>query len=951
MTRNPCGRAVVLAISVLLLLGVADAGAHPAPGPESRPWHEGYTLVLTSPQDAAALRAARQEIERAGGRIAVQVPPRVMFGWVPEKAARTLPGRAGIELVSGEPVRAAMLEGLDRETRALVEFFNRIKTGEVPRAEVEARRTVGEPLTGDARVAPAHGPEAVESHNSEWMTGTVGLALMFVESNGELDEDEATWTTEHQEDILQRAIAGLSWWSARASEYDRWVTFVVRPYFTTDGRVHQAYEPIRHSSRDEALWIYGIMAQFGYTGSNHVASVHSFNSWLRGNMGTDWAYTAFVAYNPEGFPDRFTDGYFAYAYLGGPYTQLLYRNDGWGVANFDSVLAHETGHIFWACDEYYAPGYASCTSCGACAPGGPRPTAPNANCEYCNPNAVQCIMRGGAIGPLCPHTVVQVGWPVPPPADPANLQVTDVDRFDVHLQWEDRSDNEDGFRVERRDGDGPWRPVSPPLRAGTRSYVDTVDPPADGETYSYRVRAYSNHFGESGPSNEVQVTLYGARPPMPVPLRPTGCVDDTTPEFAWLPTPRAQRYRLRAIRLSDQQQVVNEDQLTTTSFTPTSSLSSGHHWWTVRACNNLGCGDPTAQVAFRVSCPPTLSVDDAAEAEGPWGAGAATVTVSLSGPSFEDVTVGFVTADDTARAGSDYTPVRDVVTFAAGQTTRSVVVPLLNDGAVEGIESLRLILHDPVGAVIGDGEASVTIVDDDAAGTSTVGLYRPSDGTFHLRHVNTTGAGQVVARYGSAGDVPLTGDWDGDGIDTIGVYRPSIATFFLRNSNTTGVADVKATYGRGNDIPLVGDWDGDGDDTIGVYRPSNQTFYLRNSNTTDIADESAPFGLPGDLPVVGDWNADGIDNIGVYRPSTGTFHLRYYNDSGPPDLSFQYGSPGDRPLAGDWDGDGVDTIGVWRPSLAAFYLRNSNTTGIADFPPIRMGNPQDKPIVGNWLLP
>ncbi|MFZ1994541.1 MAG: hypothetical protein WAU75_10550, partial [Solirubrobacteraceae bacterium] len=37
----------------------------------------------------------------------------------------------------------------------------------------------------------------------------------------------------------------------------------------------------------------------------------------------------------------------------------------------------------------------------------------------------------------------------------------------------------------------------------------------------------------------------------------------------------------------------------------------------------------------------------------------------------------------------------------------------------------------------------------------------------------------VAITFGNAGDVPVTGDWDGSGRTQIGVYRPSDATFYL----------------------------------------------------------------------------------------------------------------------------------------------------------------------------
>jgi hypothetical protein len=61
---------------------------------------------------------------------------------------------------------------------------------------------------------------------------------------------------------------------------------------------------------------------------------------------------------------------------------------------------------------------------------------------------------------------------------------------------------------------------------------------------------------------------------------------------------------------------------------------------------------------------------------------------------------------------------------------------------------------------------------------------------------------------GRPGDRALAGDWDGDGTTTIGVYRPEIFTFLLRNSNTSGEQDVMVGYGTKGDSPVVGDWDG-----------------------------------------------------------------------------------------------------------------------------------------------
>jgi hypothetical protein len=226
-------------------------------------------------------------------------------------------------------------------------------------------------------------------------------------------------------------------------------------------------------------------------------------------------------------------------------------------------------------------------------------------------------------------------------------------------------------------------------------------------------------------------------------------------------------------------------------------------------------------------------------------------------------------------------------------------------------------------------------------GSATTGVFRPSNGLLYLKNTNMTGYADVAINYGTGGDCPVTGDWDGDGVDTIGIYRND--TFYLRNSNTLGFADMVFAFGAPGDQPVAGDWNGDGIDTIGVYR--NGLFLLRNSNTAGVSDVSFLLGIPGDVGVAGDWNGDGVDTTGVFRPSNGVIFLKNANTSGFADVALNYGLSGDQPVTGDWNNDGIDTIGVYRN--ATFYLKNSNTIGFADLV-FALGNPGDIPIAGNW---
>jgi len=221
--------------------------------------------------------------------------------------------------------------------------------------------------------------------------------------------------------------------------------------------------------------------------------------------------------------------------------------------------------------------------------------------------------------------------------------------------------------------------------------------------------------------------------------------------------------------------------------------------------------------------------------------------------------------------------------------------------------------------------------------TSTIGMYR--NGVYYLRNTNTAGNADLAFTYGSAGDIPVTGDWNSDGITTIGMYRNGV--YYLRNTNTAGNADLAFTYGSAGDIPVTGDWNGDGITTIGMYR--NGVYYLRNTNTAGNADIAFTYGSAGDIPVTGDWNGDGITTIGMYR--NGVYYLRNTNTAGNADIAFTYGSAGDIPVTGDWNGDGITTIGMYRNGV--YYLRNTNTAGNADIA-FTYGSAGDIPVTGKW---
>jgi hypothetical protein len=263
-----------------------------------------------------------------------------------------------------------------------------------------------------------------------------------------------------------------------------------------------------------------------------------------------------------------------------------------------------------------------------------------------------------------------------------------------------------------------------------------------------------------------------------------------------------------------------------------------------------------------------------------------------------------------------------------------------NGGAADNTANFSI---DDVTLDVGCGAA--------VAAKDSVGLYDAATQTFYLRNANSNGPANIAFGYGAAGDIPITGDWNGDGIDTIGVYRPSTGFFYLRNTNSAGPADIAFQFGVGGAVPLSGDWNGDGIDTIGLYDPATGTFFLRNSNSAGPADIVFTLGGGGAgvIPVVGDWNGDGVDTIGLYVVATGVFFLRNTNSSGSADLTFTFGMGGAsiKPITGDWNNDGTRTIGLYNSSTGAFFLRNANANGPADIT-FSFGSGGAKPLAGDW---
>lgn len=140
---------------------------------------------------------------------------------------------------------------------------------------------------------------------------------------------------------------------------------------------------------------------------------------------------------------------------------------------------------------------------------------------------------------------------------------------------------------------------------------------------------------------------------------------------------------------------------------------------------------------------PSISISNATVTEGNSGTVNMVFTVTLSQASTSPVTVKYATADGTAVAGSDYNAASGTLTFAAGETSKTITIAVRGDTLVEGNETFRVVLSNASGATISSGGGTGTITDDDPPPTSSPATFTKTDdwGTGFVMNVsvkNTT---------------------------------------------------------------------------------------------------------------------------------------------------------------------------------------------------------------------
>jgi hypothetical protein len=216
-------------------------------------------------------------------------------------------------------------------------------------------------------------------------------------------------------------------------------------------------------------------------------------------------------------------------------------------------------------------------------------------------------------------------------------------------------------------------------------------------------------------------------------------------------------------------------------------------------------------------------------------------------------------------------------------------------------------------------------------GRTEYALFRGA--TSNMFSLNVLSGSSVTVSIGAAGDYPVVGDYDGDGMSDYAVWQPSLGwRVFPSSTHPTGPGLLTVGSAGGNpgnpiiwgttgDIPVPGDYDGDGMTDFAIARPSDGTWQvLPSTNPTGPGSVFHSGMVPGDIPVPGDYNGDGVADWAYWHPADGTWHVTYQLANLAYTLQWGSAALGDIPVARDFDGDWMADPAVWRSSTGQWFV-------------------------------
>ena len=371
---------------------------------------------------------------------------------------------------------------------------------------------------------------------------------------------------------------------------------------------------------------------------------------------------------------------------------------------------------------------------------------------------------------------------------------------------------------------------------------------------------------------------------------------------------------------------------TTGAFTTSATgLSAGTAYsFRAFATNAVGTTYSAPVSTFSTTGGVSLSINSVSIVEGNSGSSTLTFTVSLSAASGSTVTVAYATQPGTATAGSDYTSASGTLTFAPGETSKTLGVSVLGETTPESNEGFGVVLSGQTSSTITRAIGQGTILDDDGAHTTP----RPQPTWQEFFAVDTL-------------ETPYVGDFNGD-------RKVDIVTFTRQNPNAIGDVYVSLSDGSKfgantkwhdffaittDESVIIGDYNGDGKDDIATWLgKGSKQIYVAISTGTGMTSETVwvdSIGKdPTDLIFAGDANGDGKKDLIAFARKEGKVYVALSDGTKFATPTVWHGffavSTFERPRVADVNGDGkADIVTFATDSPTAFgdvYVATSNGT-------------------------
>ncbi len=279
----------------------------------------------------------------------------------------------------------------------------------------------------------------------------------------------------------------------------------------------------------------------------------------------------------------------------------------------------------------------------------------------------------------------------------------------------------------------------------------------------------------------------------------------------------------------------------------------------------LGVSSATGTIT-NDDAPPIVSLGNATLTEGNSGTTPLLLSINLSNASTQAVTVAYATADITATAGTDYTAASGVVTFLAGETSKSIAVSVAGETLFELDETFSVTLSLPTNATLGVSTGTGTIANDDSIPVLSIANVSAAEGNagstafvFNLTLSAASGATTTVA-YATADGTATVADAD---------YPSTSGTLTFNPGETLKTITVN----------VAGDTQFEPDETfsLNLSAPLNATLGVSSATGTITNDDSqSAISIAAAAVVEGNSGTAALAfNLSLSNPSSQTITVAY----------------------------------------------------------------------------